>query len=92
MQVNVDTVQSDQEVGEDVLLGLGDVGKEGGNEGSSVRELDISTARCKQMLLLTEALTGMSSLSALASTSPTSTPPSLPVSRALLVSQAQLTE
>jgi len=48
VQVNVDTVQSDQEVGEDVLLGLGNVGKEGGNEGSSVRELDMSTARCKR--------------------------------------------
>ena len=41
MQVNVDTVQSDQEVGEDVLLGLGDVGEEGGDEGCSVGELGI---------------------------------------------------
>ena len=32
VEVDVDTVKTDQEVGKDVLLGLGDVGEKGGNE------------------------------------------------------------
>lgn len=44
VQVNVDTVQSDQEVGKNVLLGLWDVGKEGADESRSVGELSISYA------------------------------------------------
>lgn len=42
MEVNVDTVQSDQEVGKDILLGLGDIGKEGLDEGLSAGELHLS--------------------------------------------------
>lgn len=41
MQVNVDTVETDQEVGKDILLGLGDVSKKGGNEGFSVWESSV---------------------------------------------------
>jgi hypothetical protein len=41
VQVDVDTVETDQEVGENILLGLGNVGKEGRNERFSVREAGV---------------------------------------------------
>ena len=41
VQVDVNTVETDQEVGKNVLLGLGDVGKEGRNKGFSVREAGV---------------------------------------------------
>lgn len=39
VQVDVDTVQSDQEVGKDILLGRRDMGEEGADEGLSRGEL-----------------------------------------------------
>lgn len=42
MEVDVDGVQSDQEIAENVLLGRGNVGKEGGGDLLSRRELELS--------------------------------------------------
>lgn len=39
MQVDVDGVETDQEVTENVLLGLGNVGQEGRDDGLAAREL-----------------------------------------------------
>lgn len=39
MQVNVDTVEPDQEVAENILLGRSDVGEEGTDDGLASREL-----------------------------------------------------
>lgn len=42
VEVDVDTVESDQEVGKDILLGLGNGGEQSTNEGLSARELLVS--------------------------------------------------
>lgn len=39
VQVNVDTVKPDQEVTENILLGRGDVGEKGANDGLTSRKL-----------------------------------------------------
>ena len=48
MEVLVDGVESDEEVGEDVLLGGGDVGEERGDDNLSRREGAANGDDCKQ--------------------------------------------
>lgn len=77
MQVNVNRVETDEEVAEDVLLGLGDGREQGGDDGLARGELRRQRAPTRGLSQLTSAPTESSSFMAFASTSPTSTPPSL---------------
>ena len=87
MELNVNTVETDQEVGENVSLCGSDVRKESADEDLASRELNsmlATHALLRQRLQLTGSPTAIRSLSALASTSPTSTPPSLQRASAML--------
>lgn len=86
VEVDVDGVQSDEEVTQDILLGLRDVGQEGRDDVLSGRELLMSFDLGRERIIQpTWDPTGINSFKALASTSPTSTPPSLAESQVPLL-------